>query len=443
MQTQNNLEKGQVMIIFVMALVILLGFSALAIDGGMVYSDRRYDQSVADAAALAGASAAAEIMSSNTAYYYDNFNCASVTPLSNAAILAARQRALTDNFTIFAQDLDHTNHGVKVLCGQTTSGGFVDKYMDVWVKITSQTNTAFAHLFYSGPIRNTVEAIVRVRPRADLAYGYAIAAISNLCGTNTGGVDFNGNNDITVNGGGIFSNSCITKNGTATVRVNPSTLGVNFITTYTNNGASGGVVPNPAQVGNPLPRRDVPVPNCAAATYRGNGRASNPQPLQPGRYDSIRVSNNETVTLAPGLYCMYGDVDLQGGNFSAAGVTFIILAGNFNTNGQVNVNIASATTEPNLEDGNVNNDWIRGMLIYMPSPHNGQVNLQGGSSTAFTGTVYAPDGVIKVGGSSAINPTYNTQCIGKKVTIDGGTNININFNGAENYQIPNFLDMQK
>ena len=50
-------ESGQVIVILALALVGLLGFSALAIDGSMVFADRRFSQSGADAAALAGAGA--------------------------------------------------------------------------------------------------------------------------------------------------------------------------------------------------------------------------------------------------------------------------------------------------------------------------------------------------------------------------------------------------
>ena len=58
--TKYSSERGQVLVLLVLALVGLLGFTALAIDGGMVYSDRRTAQNAADAAALAGAGAAAQ-----------------------------------------------------------------------------------------------------------------------------------------------------------------------------------------------------------------------------------------------------------------------------------------------------------------------------------------------------------------------------------------------
>ena len=48
-------ERGQTLLIFVLALTVLLGFTAMAIDVGLFYEDRRHFQNTADAAALAGA----------------------------------------------------------------------------------------------------------------------------------------------------------------------------------------------------------------------------------------------------------------------------------------------------------------------------------------------------------------------------------------------------
>jgi hypothetical protein len=47
-------ERGQTLLMFVLALTVLLGFTAMAIDVGMFYEDRRHMQNTADAAALAG-----------------------------------------------------------------------------------------------------------------------------------------------------------------------------------------------------------------------------------------------------------------------------------------------------------------------------------------------------------------------------------------------------
>ena len=50
-------EKGQVLVLVALAIIVLLGFAALAIDVGFMYSTRHELQRSADAGALAGASA--------------------------------------------------------------------------------------------------------------------------------------------------------------------------------------------------------------------------------------------------------------------------------------------------------------------------------------------------------------------------------------------------
>ncbi len=55
--TRSRRESGQIVYLAAISLVMLLGFSALAVDIGMLYSTRRRMQTAADAAAIAGATA--------------------------------------------------------------------------------------------------------------------------------------------------------------------------------------------------------------------------------------------------------------------------------------------------------------------------------------------------------------------------------------------------
>ncbi|MEW6569318.1 MAG: pilus assembly protein TadG-related protein [Chloroflexota bacterium] len=48
-------ERGQAIVLLALGFVILLASTGLAIDGGMVYTERRRAQNAADAAAMAGA----------------------------------------------------------------------------------------------------------------------------------------------------------------------------------------------------------------------------------------------------------------------------------------------------------------------------------------------------------------------------------------------------
>ena len=53
-RADSRREGGQTLLIFVLALTVLLGMTAMAIDVGLLFEDRRHMQNTADAAALAG-----------------------------------------------------------------------------------------------------------------------------------------------------------------------------------------------------------------------------------------------------------------------------------------------------------------------------------------------------------------------------------------------------
>src|SRR3989304_8371578 len=72
-------ESGQMLVMFVLALGVLMGFVAMSIDVGMILYERRSAQNAADAAALAGARDLPESPS--------------------AAVLAARQWAVQNGFS--------------------------------------------------------------------------------------------------------------------------------------------------------------------------------------------------------------------------------------------------------------------------------------------------------------------------------------------------------
>ena len=159
-------ESGQVLVFLVVVLVALLGFSALAIDGGMIYAGRRLVQTAADAAAMAGVGVAAEKMD-DLGVNSSNFSCSSskVTTSMSAAEVQAISRALANDFNI---DTDITdNMGVEVTCHIDNKSGYKDKYLDVRVVLNLDTQTTFAHIFLgTGSVTNTVEAVARVRPRS-------------------------------------------------------------------------------------------------------------------------------------------------------------------------------------------------------------------------------------------------------------------------------------
>ena len=55
MKTKKRSQQGQAIILIALAIVGLVGFTALAIDGGNAFSDRRHAQNAADTAVLSAA----------------------------------------------------------------------------------------------------------------------------------------------------------------------------------------------------------------------------------------------------------------------------------------------------------------------------------------------------------------------------------------------------
>ena len=115
MNTFSEKQHGQIIVIFAVALVALLAITALAIDGGMIYSDRRYSQSAADASSLAGGGVAASTLD-DLDVLYTEFTCTNsgVATARADAIDAAISRAASNNFpTLDGEIADQ--HGV--FCG--------------------------------------------------------------------------------------------------------------------------------------------------------------------------------------------------------------------------------------------------------------------------------------------------------------------------------------
>src|SRR3990172_12214586 len=135
-------EKGQILVLLVLVLIGLLGFTALAVDGGMIYADRRFTQSAADASSLAGAGAAADRAQAD-GIEVENWNCSSLANSMTAAVNTAVSQASTNDYTVYQKGTPNATEDnyVEVVCNS------VDKYLDVIVVLSKNTTTSFVHLF--------------------------------------------------------------------------------------------------------------------------------------------------------------------------------------------------------------------------------------------------------------------------------------------------------
>lgn len=433
---KDKAARGQALVVIGLAMVGLLAMAAMAVDGSMVYSDRRQLQSAADNAVMSAAAVAATTMDAG-AMNYQTFGCAksAVIQAEQDAINAAISRAGTYGYTIDTDISD--NNGVQIACRIIVNAGLVERYLEVRVKIAHNSNTAFTRFIMPTGVGNTVEAAARVDPRRSLSMGNAIASLAPSCP----GVEIGGNNTVNVSGGGIFSNSCMSFSGSTDITVNVDYGGIGYMTTYTENGhvnlMPAGVTPQ--QSTEPLPTVVIPTPDCLSlpnyGSYSGSGT------INPGRYSSINLSGHDVLIMNPGLYCLYGDFQTNGGQTitmspsatAAQGVTIYMASGNltFNGNSLIQLRAPSDDFPP----------AIKGMMIYMPPNNAGSITLTGTSGSFFQGTVYAPRGSIDAGGT--VDIPFASELVGYSVNVHGNARIDVTDNAAVNYTRPPLIELVK
>jgi hypothetical protein len=445
--TPRSSEHGQALILIVLAMVVFLGITALAIDGGMIYSDRRHAQNASDASSLAGGGIAAMSLE-NSWVTYNNWNCGDQK--INAAIQAAQQAAITratkNEFTIDTNIDD--KHGVSVTCNNVFNGTWRDKYLNVQTYITHDTKVSFAQFVFGGPLKTTVEAVTRIRPRMAMAFGNAIVGLRETCdshGGNAGGVYFDGTANVSVTGGGIFSNACMVASGSVDVNVyggyDITCVGSGCLST---NGSPTVVAHDGGQIiqgTQHLPENsyDIPAPDCNAAGMADHGQHKGGGTISPGRYSEIEINNSkDDLTMQPGLYCV-GSFKATGGKLTGSGVTIYVTSGDFDTSGNAEIVLSS----PPARNCSYCPPAIPGTLIYLAKGNTGNVTLLGNENSDYLGVVYAPNGQIDAGGTSALISAIHAQLVGDTVKVHGNTDIVINFDGDMNFQIPAMLELFK
>ena len=306
--------------------------------------------------------------------------------------------------------------------------------------VTSEVDKTFANAVFNSDLQSTTTSVARIRPRTSLAYGNAIASIGMGCGSGNGGVFLSGNIGIQVTGGGVFSNTCIETNGGIDLTVTPADLGVSYNSTFTQNGGSGSISPAPQQVSDTLPIIEIDPPVCGGGTYASQVKVKNKDDItiNPGNYSSFKQTGGD-LTLNPGLYCVSGDFDSNGGTLTGNGVTIYMEGGDYGTSGNTEVSLMAPTGLPaDVAPA------ITGMLIFVdPSNTGASVDMRGNAVSSYVGTIYNPEGTISAGGTGSVMPTINTQMIGKDVVVGGNTSVVINFNSSENYQVSASLNLEK
>lgn len=431
-------EKGQILVILALSLVAIFAFTGLAIDGNRIYHAKRLNQSTADSAALAGAGAAQQaLLNSN----YVVFSCGDgeLGSASNAATLAAKEAAknsaIADDINLSLYDLS-TGNGVTVICDMDS----MRVYLDIIVKVTTQTPTTFTHVINVDAVNTSASATVRFYPKQTAGYGNTLVSLAAGCSANHQGITFGNSSRTNILKGGIFSNSCISTVGSEP-EVTIEDGKIIYNEDFYRSSWPGSIDPQPKTTTNRLDDDLIPPPTCPPTGSTAYVSAPNSSTLSPGNYKGISLSS-DSLTLQRGLYCLDGDLKITGkSTFSAEGVTFYFASGAPDFSGTAVIHMSA----PICESGNCPTigvpPAIPGMLMYIG--HTEAVKINGTADNYFEGLIYAPKSEVTLDGTSYDVNVIDGQVIGYGIIISGNAKLSMNQTGKNQYTYEATMDFMK
>jgi hypothetical protein len=413
-------ENGQALYLLVVAIVSLIGFTALAIDGGRLYSERRIVQGVSDTAAFTGA------VYLGHAPFVDE-------SMKTYAIAAANQIAKDNGY-------DDSSADVSV----TTTVSEVGYYYHVTTQITSQIDPTFAQLIFHGPLEVKVQAVTRVLPLYQVVFGDALFSLNE---TQCDAMKFSGTADISITGTGIFSNSncnagtdqSISFEGTNDTYIEGSISAVGGINTQGGATWTAGAGSN---TGVPTsPPFSIPIPNCSGMAPVSISGPVNDRTITPGIVDSLLLNNpSTTYTFGGGLYCItgVGGLVISNGYVNGSDVMFYVVQGPaYLTGGTMNLTAPNAYDDPIVDSSN---EPFSGLLIYMDPSNTNEVRINGNADSNFEGTIYAPSSLCKLNGGGETDG-IDLSMVCDTINVNGGAGLNIHYDDANHYRPPTTIDL--
>jgi hypothetical protein len=397
-------ERGAAAFMVAMSLLLLVGFAALAIDGGLGFDQRRGTQNAADNAALAAA--------------WEACNPSGGTTPQAAALAVAAQNGYDDN------DPDVV---VTVNALSTT---------EYEVVIQQVNDTTFAAPGVGADSLTVVSQAVAICEQEPFLGGYAIFAGASSCASG-GAIELDLTGSTKTINGGIFSNGDLKINGPNTT-VNGD---INYRGSFTSNAG----VTAEKYFGSP---RGYPL-DLDIAEFRPGGTR---QAADPGHYFNSAPSttidndwmvarghatgnNSNIVITQSGIYYSpktgNDAIELKGVS-TAPGVTVTFVSeGEMHVIGEADITGYAPVTEGAYSP----------LILFSNAEPPGSCSTNAiqfsGSSMTWTGLIYAPHGEVQMS-SSSTDATINGSIIAYSVNISG-SNFQINWqddtSGAPRFKV--------
>ena len=377
---------AQVMVIFALASLVLVGCMALSVDAGFLMAERRQAQASADSAALAAAKAAFDSKSA-------------------AEVIATGQNYGSFNAGVAASDV--------TVSRPPTSGDYAGNNNYIQVTVTKNVTRFFVGAIYAGPwsVSATATAGVETNPG-----NYALITLEP---TATDGIYMNGNTGIIItdNNGSAMSNSNIRGSSNTNFNVAGTIDANSTISSVSGWVAPGGIHPNFPEITDPLLGTTVPPKGTSRTFPNCNSGCT----LQPGWYKDQSMTVRDTAILQPGLYYFENSsIDLQNTNarIECAGcLTYWDSSSTFDPkNGEVNFTTQVSSPYTGGQTG---------MVLWYARCNN--LDLQGNGEMYFQGIFYAPCALVTLHGNPS-NDTISGQIIVDQLEIRGTSDVRISYN---------------
>jgi Flp pilus assembly protein TadG len=412
-------ERGQMAILFVLTLLVVFIFFALAFDAGLWYFDHRTAQNQADAAALAAVQElpdTAVANATNVAKQWLTKNGAS-GDLATCAEPPDGCPHLRDGDIVYSDcDRDNSWDTIRVCVGRDSPGIFA-----------ALSNIKSVH----------VSAVARATVIEEPSL-YSLMAMNDDDECKSTFL-VHGNAAVSVTGGGGTYTRCeslppkcgLLVSGTAAELI----TGVNDVFGCgTTNGGATLEPPSTQQVALDDPFADLVQPTVSGSCFAGPYKyQSGSATLSPGRYcDQLQVSSTALVTLKPGIYVLEKGLSVTGsGTFTS----------DLNGNGvldpgeEVLLYDTCSTTPCNgatPDDVEITGS-VNVALKGVPAYHNiviwidrtagaGSLLKLGGSAAAgVDGTVYALKSEVDIDGSGVATLTLNMAIVADTINVGAGT----------------------
>ncbi len=408
----NRSSRGQAIILIVFAIIGLVAFTALAIDGGVVFADRRAAQSAADNAALRAA-----------------LSIVDAGPYTTDGLAIANSNGYPNNGGTVG-----INYPPGASCNGS-NGPYAGDDGYVQVIIYSNVNTFFAPVIGINQMHNCVEAIAKATKATytPFALGNAIAAMD--C-TTKNALKVGGNSTTLTLNGGVLSNSDNSISSFFINKIDNLTIQQGFgISTVGDNYDLPPGYPSPVTKveQTPCPLPDFWYPTTYTCDITGTDF--------PDDFNLLTIENGvEVYRMATDTtYCVTGDFKQPNKVLNGDNVHIVLINNGIHWNGNAEIHLSAASDPLNPLA-----DPLNGILIYLPRPNSNPIILNGSSGSTISGTIFAPNSDITLNGDFT-GTEWESQIIGKTADLTGAQNLTINYLGGRNggYVKPPELELTK